>query len=502
MVTDAGIGVPRRRERRERDLVDSSVSVVSETSSGSEPTKPSGSEPTKPSGSEPETQRGSEPTKPSGSEPETQRGSEPETQRGSEPETQRGSEPATWSVREVCDTIEQVFADRFTDEIWVQGAISGLNRSGEHVYFDLVEPGELGNRPDAMLPVALFASSKFRVNAILKRAGSVRMVDGIEIRIRGRLTYYGRQSRVQLVMSLIDPAFTLGRLEIARTRLLAALAAEGVLDANRRLARPLLPLRLVLITSVSSAAEADFVNELQLSGLPFDLTVIDSRVQGDEAVGMLVSAVAEAIDHRPDLIAIVRGGGARTDLMAFDHEDLARAIVASPVPVFVGIGHEIDQSVADIVAHHSVKTPTACAAAIVELVRDFARRVDHAEDRLDAVVHTTLDRADRRLDEAASRIGRLASAGVEREWTRLALLAHRRTESIDRRFERLEAQLDRNALRTSALDPARTLARGWSITRRGDGSLVREPSDAPDGTLLVTTLATGTITSRSGGADD
>ncbi len=463
MVTDAGIGVPGRRERREGDSVDSSVSVVSETSSGREPTEPSGREPTEPSGRE---------------------------------------RPGTWTVREVCDSIERVFADRFADEIWVQGAISGLNRSGEHVYFDLVEPGELGNRPDATLPVALFASSKFRVNAILKRAGSMRMVDGIEIRVRGRLAYYGRQSRVQLVMSLIDPAFTIGKLEIARTRLLSALAAEGVLEANRRLPRPLLPLRVVLITSVSSAAEADFVNELDLSGFPFDLTIIHSRVQGDDAVDMLVSAVAEAADHDPDLIAIVRGGGARTDLMAFDHEDVARAIIGSRIPVFVGIGHEIDQSVADIVAHRSVKTPTACATAIVDLVRTFIGRIDHAEERLDAVTHTALDRSDRRLDEAAARIGQLASTGVERERSRLALLAHRRTEAIGRRFERLEARLDRNALRAAALDPAVILARGWSITRRADGALVREPSDAPDGTLLVTTLAKGTITSRSGGADD
>lgn len=402
------------------------------------------------------------------------------------------------SVEEVCRALERTIDDRFPDEVWIRGAISGLNRSsGGHVYFDLVEPGDLGKRPEALLPVALFAKHKFRVNAILKKSGRIRMEDGIEIRVRGRLAYYGPQSRMQLLMTLIDPSFTLGQLEVARTQLLAALHAEGIIDANRLLAMPALPLRIVLITSTASAAEADFLHELGAAGLPFEVTTIDSRVQGAEAVPMIVDALRLAADQRPDVIAVVRGGGARTDLVAFDHEDVARAIALSPVPVFVGIGHEIDLCVADHVAYVTTKTPTACAAAIVDRVRSFVERVDDAERRLIRVATERLDREERRLLAAGNRIGLLSGTTVERRRARLDLFEHRTAEASSRALERQTDLLERWALRTKALDPAVTLARGWSITRRADGQLVRSPADAPPGTVVVTSLADGTITSTT-----
>ncbi len=406
-------------------------------------------------------------------------------------------------MEEVCRALERTIDEQFPDEVWIRGAISGLNRSsGGHVYFDLIEPGELGKRPEALLPVALFAKHKFRVNAILKKSGRIRMEDGIEIRVRGRLAYYGPQSRMQLLMTLIDPSFTLGQLEIARTQLLSALHAEGIIEANRRLAMPALPLRIVLVTSVASAAEADFLHELETTGLPFHVTTIDARVQGTEAVPMIVDALRLAAEERPDVIAVVRGGGARTDLMAFDHEDVARAIALSPVPVFVGIGHEIDLCVADHVAHLTTKTPTACAAAIVDRVRSFIERVDDAELRLIRVATERLGDEDRRLLAAGNRIGLLAGTSVERQRARLELFKHRTAEAGNRALERHADLLERWALRTKALDPAVTLARGWSITRRADGQLVRSPEDAPPGTVLVTALATGTITSTSTTIDD
>lgn len=403
------------------------------------------------------------------------------------------------SVQEVCTALERTIEDRFPEEVWIRGAISGLNRSsGGHVYFDLVEPGELGRRPEAVLPVALFAKHKFRVNAILKKSGGrMRMEDGIEIRVRGRLAFYGPQSRVQLLMSLIDPAFTLGQLDVARAQLLSALAAEGVLDANRRLPTPAIPLRLVLITSTASAAEADFLHELETSGLPFQVTIVDSRVQGSEAVAMLAEAIERSASLEPDLIAVVRGGGARTDLVAFDHELVARAIVRSPVPVFVGIGHEIDLSVADQVAHLSTKTPTACAAAIVGLARSFVDRVDEAERRLDRVTGLQLDRSEQLLSAAANRIGLSAGRAVERQRSRLDLLGHRSEEAAARSLERQTDQLARHELRAAALDPARTLSRGWSITRTTAGTLIRTPEDAPPGTSLITTLAKGSLMSTT-----
>lgn len=416
------------------------------------------------------------------------------------------------SVRDVSQSLQQAIEARFADEIWVRGAISGITRSASgHVYFDLIDPADVGTRPEAVLPVTLFLQAKQRVNRILRRTNAMRMDDGVEIRIRGRLTYYGGQGRVQLVMSLIDPAFTLGQLALSRARLIAELTAEGLIDANRLLPRPVLPLRVTLITSVSSAAEADFVTEIGLSGYPFELTVIDARVQGIDAVPTLVEAlsIAAANDPNdsdpdiiaPDIIAIVRGGGARTDLAAFDHADVARAIARCPIPVFVGIGHETDESVADRVAHHATKTPTACAGAIVALVRDFMTRLDHVEGRLARVAGHALDRHGARLDAATTRIGMLAGSAVERRQAQLDTLQTRTFAAVDRGLERHHATLERCTLRIEALDPARLLARGWSITRRRDGVLISSVAAAPPGTGLLITVADGTITGTVGQED-
>ncbi len=399
------------------------------------------------------------------------------------------------TVRQLCEVVDQTINTLFADEIWVRGAISGLKRSANgHVYFDLVDPDD--TQSSAVLPVALFANNKHRVNAILKKSGGgVKMTDGIEIQIRGRLTYYPRQSRLQLIMSLIDPAFTLGQMTVQRDRVLAALRAEGLLDANRRLTRPVLPLRLALITSVGSAAAADFLHELEVSAHPFDVTTIDARVQGDEAVSSIVQALIEAQGLQVDAIALIRGGGARTDLIAFDDELVARAIATSTLPVIVGVGHEIDRSIADDVAHETAKTPTACARFFIDAADQFRSRVDAAatgiarsSDRLLAGAATT-------LAGARSHLGRAAIRTVEHEAMRIELAGGGIARSSRHTIERSTAELDTMAIRLADLDPAKTMARGWSITRGPDGRSIRSTTDVAVGDVLTTTLADGSVRS-------
>lgn len=383
----------------------------------------------------------------------------------------------------------------FPDEIWVRGAISGLKRSANgHVYFDLVDPDEPS--PSAVLPIALFANNKHRVNAILKRSGGgVKMTDGIEIQIRGQLTYYPRQSRMQLIMSLIDPAFTLGQITAQRDRVLASLRADGLIEANRRLPRPILPLKICLVTSTGSAAEADFLHEIESSGYPFEIITIDTRVQGDEAVMSIAAALAEAQTHEVDAIALVRGGGARTDLIAFDDEIVARSIATSTLPVIVGVGHEIDRSVADDVAHEAAKTPTACARFFIDQADHFVARVDHAANGIARASDRTLAQATATLVDARSRLARSAGRTIEKETLRLELAHDGIGRSAERVLERLESQLDAWSTRLTDLDPATTMARGWSITRGADGRAVRSAADVVPGDTLHTTLVDGELSS-------
>ncbi len=380
----------------------------------------------------------------------------------------------TMTVAELNRAIGLVLGRAFPDEVWVQGEIANLSRppSG-HVYFDLIGDG-------SSIGVTLWASDRQVVNAVLRRAGgAVRMTDGTEVRIRARISWWPERGRVSLRMLSIDTAYTLGRLAEARELLLQQLTREGVVDRQKALPLPLVPLRVGLITSAGSAAAADFVHTLELSGRAFDVVLVDARVQGIDAESSLLAAF-EAFATRqplPDVVCVVRGGGARTDLAAFDREAVARAIAACPRPVLTGIGHEIDTTIADVVAHASHKTPTACATALVERVAAFCARLDERTGRLHRASHVALERASARLARTAERT---------RSASRAALAT-------------ADARVEQAAVRAAALDPARVLARGWSITRTADGALVRAAGEVEPGTSLVTTVADGEVRSTADG---
>lgn len=408
---------------------------------------------------------------------------------------------ATLTVAELCRAVQRTIDDAFSDELWVVGAISGLTRSANgHVYFDLVDPAEgLGSTNGAVVPVALFSSNRHRVNAILRRTGNIRMRDGVEIKIRGRVAYYPPQGRIQLLMSLIDPTYTLGQMAIARQALLDALAAEGLLDANRARPLPAVPLRVGLVTSAGSAAHADFVDELATSGFSFAVTLFDSRVQGLDAVPTLVDGIRAADRAGLDVVVVVRGGGARTDLAAFDHERVARAIAGCVTPVVVGVGHETDRSVADDVANTSAKTPTAAAGVLIERAFRFDEAVERAAERLRAVAARHVERATEGLAATARRLGIATDTSLRAERATLDGHRHRLATSPDRALDRAEAALTTASERLGVLDPARALARGWTITRTTDGGLVRQPGDVAVGTSIVTTTAGGPVISTVGG---
>jgi exodeoxyribonuclease VII large subunit len=342
------------------------------------------------------------------------------------------------------------------------------------------------------LPIALFRLEHQRVQRALAEYPDFRLADGLEVRVRGRVQYgYGR---VSLVMSAIDPVHTLGKLAADRQRVLRTLAAEGLLDANRSLAVPLLPLRVGLVTSAGSAAYEDTVHELRASGFGFQLLVADARVQGNGAELSMVRALHALQSRGCDLVLLVRGGGSRTDLVAFDGERLARAVAAMPVPVFTGVGHEIDTAVVDEVAHSSFKTPTACAAAVADRVRATVARSEHAWAAIASSADGRVRRAHQELDRLAVRV-RVDGAlrGAER-----LLDEHRRrvSRAAVAAVHAQQARVDILSTRIGAADPARLLSRGWSVTRTADGRLVRSPDDAPPGTELITTLGAGSLRSE------
>ena len=409
------------------------------------------------------------------------------------------TETHTWSVGDLCAAIRDTFSAVFPEEIWLEGEIVGLNvASSGHVYFDVIEPDSEGSRVDKM-SVALWKGRRQGVENVLARAEAGPLVDGIRVRIRGELSFYAPQGRVQLLMTAIDPHHTLGQLAVDRERVLKSLSMAGLLDANSALKVPLVPLHVGLITSDGSAAYNDFVNEISLSPYPFRISLVHSAVQGAEAERGLIAAIETLGDVDVDVIAVVRGGGARTDLMAFDLESVAIAVANSTRPVLSGIGHEIDRSVVDEVAHTAFKTPTACAAALVQTVAAFDQNLDLSARRIVNLAVTSHDRASEAISYSVRAIGDRARRTLDIREERLAALSSRLSDLGLMSIGRNSQRLDRISDLLRALHPDRILARGFSITRDRDGEIVR--GQVPLGSTLVNETADSLITSTVTGSE-
>lgn len=435
----------------------------------------------------------------------------------------------TYGVAELGAELARLLGAAFPADVWVQGQVRNLKRSAAgHVYFDLVEPCPLGAKPEAMVSVTLFDSDRRFVNAAIKRASmeraaeAMRMDDGVELRLQGRPQWYAPSGKLTMRMTGVDPTYTLGRLTEDRDRLLATLSREGLLDRNASLPLPPVPLRVGLVTSDGSAAHADFMQALVASNLAWRVTLVDTRTQGLVAETSLVAALRTLARRSVDVVAVVRGGGARTDLAVFDREALCRSIAELGLPVLTGIGHEIDASVADRVAHHASKTPSACAAYLVARVEQFLidaegayaaaaaraeRRLDEAELGLSQTARHVargtqgaLAVQDAACRDAVRRVGRCSIGTITRADARAEQWRSAVVTLGPRSLGTASSRLESAELHVRALDPQRTLARGWTITRRADGMVVRRSHDVAAGEQVVTTVADGVIASTVTGS--
>ncbi len=425
------------------------------------------------------------------------------------------TESSTYSVSELAGTINDVLEESFDEGVWVWGEITGLSNKGGHAYFTLVEQLKDGKR--AQLNVNLWRGEFNKIRPILMKSG-VTLENGLRVRVYGELDFYAPFGKLSLVMRGIDPRFTLGDIAMQRDELIRKLRESGDYDRNRGLDWSPVPLRVGVVTSGSSAAWADFTHEIERSQLGFDLRLADVTVQGDNAVSQ-VSRAIEALGRRFDIdvIAVIRGGGSRAELSTFDAEAIAVAIARSSIPVVTGIGHEIDTSVADEVAHRRYKTPTACAAGLVERVQAFVDRTeetwreiarsssDHLDDSASSLTELThliagrtrnaLVRADDRLVQRRLRLVSSSRGSVTTAAT--VLMAH--GDTLRRRAPAVVTEhlrrLGEFETRTRLLDPRELMRRGWSVTRSASGRVIRSSGDVHPGDEIVTQIVDGSFTS-------
>jgi exodeoxyribonuclease VII large subunit len=376
----------------------------------------------------------------------------------------------SFSVGQFTEVLNHVLKASFDEGVWVEGEIQGLRKPNPHAYFTLIENVD---GVKAQLNINLFAGPLRNVQAKLRQQG-IELKDGLKVRLFGRVEYYGPFGKLNLIATDVDTQFSAGDVAAKREELLRVLMEKGVDKINKRIPVPLVPLRLGIISSSQAAGWADAQQHLTESGIGFAITFCDVRVQGDAAVPQIVAAL-NSLSRRDDidLVMLMRGGGSKGDLAAFDDEQIAMAISKCSHPVFTGIGHEIDTSIADIVAHTANKTPTACAQSVIAIVESFLSELSYSAGSLRSLTQTAVERARSRIAVSVERLRTRPRTALERQTQKLMM----------------------HAASVRLLDPVTTMARGWSITRDSSGNVVRSISEIKKGDTVVTALADGSITS-------
>lgn len=443
----------------------------------------------------------------------------------------------TYSVARLCEEVRDLVNQAYFS-LWVAGEVQRVkrHRSG-HLYFEIVEKGE-GDRILGRLEAVIWRKDLQRVERVLGRSG-LEIVDGQQMRCRANLDFYAPFGKLQLVVREVDPAFAEGQLAARRRQTLEKLAAAGLLDLNKALVVPTVPLRIALITSEESAAYHDFVSTLRESGYGFRVLFVHAAVQGERAERELISALRTAERSEADVAVVIRGGGSRSDLAVFDSRPLAETIAGSSLPVITGLGHEIDESVADVVAGTALKTPTKVAEFLVQRVEaadallesaraDLARlagsavqrskariegierglrqasfRVTAARERL-AVAAASVVRSgrrrlaggERRIDDDQRRLIRLAGRGVDLRRNQPLEVGRRISALAQARLREASTRIEGLGRLCAELAPERTLERGFTMTRDASGRLVKSVEQVRTGEPIVTILSDGELTSR------
>ena len=406
------------------------------------------------------------------------------------------------------------------DSYWVEAELAEARERGGHCYMELIQKDDDGTAIVARASAKCWRSTWSLVRPHFERTTGESLHAGMKVLLQVYAQFHENYGFSWIVTD-IDPTFTLGDMARKRMEVIRRLKEEGVFDLNKELRLSPFANRIAVISSETAAGYGDFCNQIGTNafGFNFSVTLFPAVMQGGRTERSIISALYDvnAEAGRYDCVVIIRGGGAVSDLSAFDSLLLAENVANFPLPVITGIGHERDESVVDMVAHTRAKTPTAVAALLVDNLKGTLDRIESARAAAANSVSRRMDIERMRIGRMAERIPALFSLTSARHNARLDSLFAKITSSARRmltagsvRVDRLSAavapavgrkitaeshRIELLAQRAEASDPARLLKRGYSITLK-DGRAVRSSAELNDGDLIETRLGKGRITSK------
>ncbi|AVM52607.1 exodeoxyribonuclease VII large subunit [Bacteroides zoogleoformans] len=384
------------------------------------------------------------------------------------------------------------------DEYWVQAELSDVRtNSTGHCYLEFIQKDARGKNLIAKARGTIWANVFRLLKPYFEETTGRELASGIKVLVLVTVSFHELYGYTLTVQD-IDPTYTLGDMARRRREILNQLEEEGVLTLNKELEMPLLPQRIAVISSSTAAGYGDFCHQLENNprNFFFYTELFPALMQGDRVEDTVLSAL-DKINARMDefdVVVIIRGGGATSDLSGFDTYLLAAACAQFPLPIITGIGHERDDTVIDSVAHSRVKTPTAAAEFLIDRMGDAADGLDILAARLQEGARSLLERERRKIIGYKNRIPavvyRTLSSG------RLSLITLRKDliSSLRGRLSGERHRLELLQQRLKDASPEHLLARGYSITLK-DGKVVKDFKQVQEGDEIVTRIYQGELLS-------
>ena len=400
---------------------------------------------------------------------------------------------------ELNSLVHEVIEDNFDEQYWVVGELSDVSTPafGGHFYGELVQKDEESDRIVARARITCWARNYNIIRLRFQKEAGETLRKGLQVKLLVEVNFH-EQYGYSLNVVDIDSTFTLGDLAKRRREILQQLEKDGILHDNQSLPLPRLLKRIAVISSATAAGYGDFCHQLEQNdyGFHFDVQLFPAVMQGEQVPESIIAALEEIREEPPfDLVVIIRGGGASSDLSDFDSYELAACIALYPLPVLTGIGHERDETVLDYVAHTKVKTPTAAAAFIIEHQAEEAALLDDLYQRITHSAKEQIQREKQRLEHQRAVLPLIFMGFYQKGENKLVLLSQRLSSSAKQSLEREKHSLQLMQQRLNSLDPRLLLKRGYTITTCG-GKLVRSIEGLAEGEVLTTQTEKGEIYSK------
>ena len=427
-------------------------------------------------------------------------------------------ENRSYSVKQYMTALKQKVES--TPAVWVHGVITQISEKPKVVYMSIADFEEGSVIPQATVSLSCFAAKFAAIKAkIASFDNPFEIKPQIKVQLLIRAEIYVPYGKLQAQILDIDPVYTLGELALTKSAILKKLAMEGLLDKNKSVPLAEMPLRVGLITGEGTAAYRDFSTKLAESPFAFHIVPAFAKMQGNETESSVIEAL-ETLRNDPelDVVCIVRGGGSKTDLTFFDSEALCRAVANYPIPVFTGIGHEIDRSLLDEVAYQACITPTDCAKHLIERAIESWDALIRATRNIAEGARNYLGEYKNELTTTGHQLQQILGRRFTQEKTTLAQIAvslkkdmHFLFQSESGRIQRNEeglrqgtrkiiefekAKFELNEQKVKAADPKQVLAKGYTLTLGANGKFIRNASELKPGDRITTRFRGGNVTSQ------